>query len=108
MKQSRLIVRFSASLLFCAAVATFTHALDGFDPGGTGPGYPEAANGRHEGTPSLETHRISNGSIHVDDQVGRISSSSLSRSEGRITVGEGGGASRLDTSNGSIHFRIAG
>jgi DUF4097 and DUF4098 domain-containing protein YvlB len=50
----------------------------------------------------------SNGSIHVTDVTGRITSSSLSRNKGRITVGEGGQASILDTSNGSIHFRIAG
>jgi hypothetical protein len=50
----------------------------------------------------------SNGSIHVTDVTGRISSSSLSRNKGRITVGEGGQPSILDTSNGSIHFRIAG
>ena len=46
--------------------------------------------------------------LHVTDVTGRISSSSLSRNKGRITVGDGGQASRLDTSNGSIHFRIAG
>jgi hypothetical protein len=57
------------------------------------------------GSVSFDT---SNGSIHVSDVTGRISSSSLSRNKGRITVGEGGQPSRLDTSNGSIHFRIAG
>ncbi|MHC4774535.1 MAG: DUF4097 family beta strand repeat-containing protein [Planctomycetota bacterium] len=50
----------------------------------------------------------SNGSVHVDDQTGRVLSSSGSRSKRRITVGEGGQTSRLDTSNGSIHFTIGG
>jgi DUF4097 and DUF4098 domain-containing protein YvlB len=50
----------------------------------------------------------SNGSIHVNDQTGRISSSSMRRNEGRITIGEGGPPSRLDTSNGSIRFTITG
>ncbi|MHC4348054.1 MAG: DUF4097 family beta strand repeat-containing protein [Planctomycetota bacterium] len=57
------------------------------------------------GTVSFDT---SNGSIHVNDLSGRISSSSLSRNKGRITVGEGGQPSRLDTSNGSISFKIGG
>jgi hypothetical protein len=54
------------------------------------------------------TFDTSNGSIHVDDQVGRIRSSSIRRGEGRVTVGEGGQPSRLDTSNASIRFTIAG
>ncbi len=46
--------------------------------------------------------------VHVNDLKGRISSSSLSRNKGRITVGEGGQPSRLDTSTGSISFTIGG
>jgi hypothetical protein len=48
----------------------------------------------------------SNGSVHVNDEAGRVSSSSGGRSKRRITVGEGGRSSRLDTSNGSISFTI--
>jgi hypothetical protein len=50
----------------------------------------------------------SHGSIHVEDQAGRISSSSVNRNKGRgsVSVGDGGPASRLDTSHGAIHFTI--
>jgi len=50
----------------------------------------------------------SNGFVHVDDEAGRVTSSSGRANRRRITVGEGGPPSRVDTSNGSIHFTIAG
>jgi len=57
------------------------------------------------GTVTLDT---SNGSITVRDHIGRITSQTISKSHGRIVVGEGGEASRLDTSNGRIRFTISG
>jgi len=57
------------------------------------------------GTVTLDT---SNGSITVRDHIGRITSQTISKSYGRIVVGEGGEASRLDTSNGRIRFTISG
>ena len=57
------------------------------------------------GTVTLDT---SNGSIIVRDHVGRITSQKISKTYGRIVVGEGGKASRLDTSNGRIRFTISG
>ena len=57
------------------------------------------------GTVTLDT---SNGSITVRDHIGRITSQTISRNYGRIVVGEGGAASRLDTSNGRIRFTISG
>jgi len=57
------------------------------------------------GTVTLDT---SNGSITVRDHSGRIKSQTISKSYGRIVVGEGGKASRLDTSNGRIRFTISG
>ena len=48
----------------------------------------------------------SNGSITVRDLAGRISEQTISRSRGRIVVGEGGEPSRLDTSNGRIRFTV--
>ena len=57
------------------------------------------------GTVTLDT---SNGSLTVRDHIGRISSQTISKSYGKIVVGEGGEASRLDTSNGRIRFTISG
>ncbi len=57
------------------------------------------------GTVTLGT---SNGSVTVRDHLGRITSQTISKSSGRIVVGEGGEASRLDTSNGRIRFTISG
>ncbi len=57
------------------------------------------------GTVTLDT---SNGSITVRDHIGRITSQTISKSYGRIEIGEGGEASRLDTSNGRIRFTISG
>ncbi len=50
----------------------------------------------------------SNGSITVRDHIGRIESQTISKSYGRIVVGEGGEASRLDSSNGRFRFTIWG
>ncbi len=44
----------------------------GFDPGGTGPGYPDCANGRKTEPPSLPAHRISNGGVHIDGRLDEI------------------------------------
>jgi len=41
-------------------------ALEGFDPHGSGPGYPACANGRTTEPPSLPAHRIARGAIHID------------------------------------------
>ncbi len=57
------------------------------------------------GTVTLDT---SNGSITVRDNIGRITSQTISKSYGRIVIGEGGEASRVDTSNGRIRFTISG
>lgn len=43
-------------------------SLEGFDPHGTGPGYPAEANGRNGEKPSLPTHRIT-GSVVVDGRL---------------------------------------
>ncbi|MCU0612029.1 MAG: carbohydrate binding family 9 domain-containing protein [Candidatus Eisenbacteria bacterium] len=45
------------------------HALQGFDPHGSGPGYPECANGRKTEPPSLPAHRISNGGVEIDGRL---------------------------------------
>ena len=50
----------------------------------------------------------SNGSVTVRDHAGRIRYQEISRSEGRIVVGDGGEPSRLDTSNGAIRFTVEG
>ncbi|MHC4414755.1 MAG: DUF4097 family beta strand repeat-containing protein [Planctomycetota bacterium] len=50
----------------------------------------------------------SNGSIAVEDHLGRVTSRSMGKRSGRIVVGEGGSASRLDTSNGRIVFTVEG
>ena len=50
----------------------------------------------------------SNGGVNVRDHAGNISSQSISKTSGRIVVGEGGSQSRLDTSNGTIRFTISG
>jgi DUF4097 and DUF4098 domain-containing protein YvlB len=54
------------------------------------------------------TMSTSNGAVKVRDEHGRISSSDLSRSGGRIVVGEGTHDSRRDTSNGTIELTISG
>lgn len=61
--------------------------------------------GGFAGAVSLKT---SNGSLTVRDHLGRITNQTISKSSGRIVVGEGGGPSRLDTSNGRIRFTISG
>jgi hypothetical protein len=52
--------------LFLAAGAPAVLAIEGFDPHGKGPGYPECANGRLTHPPSLPAHRIEKGPIRVD------------------------------------------
>ena len=44
-------------------------ALEGFDPRGTGPGYPECANGRITEPPSLPAQRIARGAIRIDGRL---------------------------------------
>jgi hypothetical protein len=53
------------------------------------------------------TLKTSNGFVHVDDPAGRVSASSGDARRRRISVGDEGPPSRVDTSNGSIHFTIA-
>ncbi|MBU8869661.1 MAG: carbohydrate binding family 9 domain-containing protein [Gemmatimonadales bacterium] len=48
---------------------TFVFALKGFDPSGSGPGYPDSANGRNSGQPSLSAYRTSNGGIKIDGRL---------------------------------------
>ena len=47
----------------CAAV------LEGFDPFGNGPAYPESASGRSGPKPSLRAHRITEGTIEIDGRL---------------------------------------
>ena len=80
-------------------------------PGQTGPIIAESSNGpitvkvgpAFVGTVTMDT---SNGPIIVDDPAGVITSSRINKSEGTLVVGEGGAASRLDTSNAAIKFII--
>jgi len=44
-------------------------SFSGFDPRGTGPGYPDCANGRRTEPPSLPAHRIANGGVHIDGRL---------------------------------------
>jgi Domain of unknown function (DUF5916) len=61
----------SCALLLVLAAVSFQAAvaLDGFDPGGAGPGYPESACGDRNDKPSLPAHRIDNGGITVDGRL---------------------------------------
>jgi len=51
--------------VFASAAA----ALDGFDPHGTGAGYPACANGRVTEPPSLAAQRIASGAIRIDGRL---------------------------------------
>jgi len=54
-------------VLWIIVTATGTSfALEGFDPQGTGPGYPAGSNGRNGPQPNLPVQRITNGGIKVD------------------------------------------
>ena len=57
-----------SSVLILAAASPL-HALEGFDPMGSGPAYPEAASGRLGERPSLAVHRIATGGIQVDGRL---------------------------------------
>lgn len=80
-------------------------------PGQTGPIIAESSNGpitvkvgpAFVGTVTMDT---SNGPIIVNDPAGVITSRRMKKSEGTLIVGEGGAASRLDTSNAAIKFII--
>ncbi len=58
-----------AFLLFVSLPATCAAVLEGFDPSGTGPGYPESASGRSGPKPSLRAHRVAAGPIEVDGRL---------------------------------------
>jgi len=61
------------SVLFVLFSATTAAALEGFDPDGIGPGYPESADGSRGDTPSLPAHRIANGGIRIDGRLDETS-----------------------------------
>jgi hypothetical protein len=48
----------------------------------------------------------SNARISIEDPGGRIRSQSMRRSGGRVTIGDGGATSIIDTSNGRITLMI--
>ena len=56
-------------LLFASTLAAGADVLDGFDPSGTGPGYPASANGRSGPKPALRAHRVEAGPIEVDGRL---------------------------------------
>jgi hypothetical protein len=58
-----------ALLLFASLPSTCSAVLEGFDPSGTGSGYPEAASGRSGPKPSLSAHRIVEGPIELDGRL---------------------------------------
>jgi hypothetical protein len=66
MKERRQSVRAIATVLLLAIGAPAAHAIEGFDPRGKGPGYPDCANGRLTNPPTLPAHRIERGPIRVD------------------------------------------
>ncbi len=80
-------------------------------PGQTGPIIADSSNGSitvkvgpaFVGTVTFDT---SNGPIIVNDPEGVITSRRMNKSEGTLVVGDGGPASRLDTSNAAIKFII--
>ena len=55
--------------LLATVFPTTSSALEGFDPGGEGPRYPDRSDGRATEVPSLEAHRIANGGIHIDGRL---------------------------------------
>ena len=57
--------------MLCAllGIASPASALTGFDPHGSGPGYPDCANGRKTEPPSLPAYRVTNGGVHVDGRL---------------------------------------
>ncbi len=59
----------SACALVLGLTLSSTQALEGFDPRGTGLGYPEGANGRRVSPPSLRAHRIAQGPIAIDGHL---------------------------------------
>ncbi len=57
------------SVLFALQPTACASVPEGFDPFGTGPGYPESANGRSGPQPSLRAHRVTAGPIEVDGRL---------------------------------------
>ncbi|MBU1701220.1 MAG: carbohydrate binding family 9 domain-containing protein [Candidatus Eisenbacteria bacterium] len=72
MKSSPIIALSVLGLILIAFSISPGLALDGFDPQRTGPGYPEAANGRMNEPPSLTAHKISHGSIQIDGHLDEV------------------------------------
>jgi Domain of unknown function (DUF5916)/Carbohydrate family 9 binding domain-like len=61
------------SLLIFLSGGPIAYALDGFDPAGSGPGYPAFANGAGDQKPSLPAERIINGGVKVDGRLDEAS-----------------------------------
>jgi Domain of unknown function (DUF5916)/Carbohydrate family 9 binding domain-like len=61
------------SLIVILLVGTAAFALEGFDPAGTGPGYPVSAKGSNGEMPSLPAYRITNGGIEIDGHLDETS-----------------------------------
>jgi hypothetical protein len=62
-------VHLLGSLLALVLGVSPAHAVTGFDPHGSGPGYPECADGRKGSPPSLPAHRVAAGSIKIDGRL---------------------------------------
>lgn len=57
MKECRQSVRALVTVLLLATGATAVLAVEGFDPRGKGPDYPQGANGRLTAPPTISAHR---------------------------------------------------
>ena len=57
------------ALLVAFLAAPCPAVLEGFDPFGTGAGYPEDSSGRSGPKPSLRAHRIAAGPIEIDGRL---------------------------------------
>jgi hypothetical protein len=64
---------FAAFLIVLLTAAAALGDFPGFDPEGTGPGYPSGANGAHGDQPQLEARRILNGGIRIDGRLDEAS-----------------------------------
>ncbi len=69
MTRSGWTVGLAALVVFLALPFPAACILPGFDPHGTGRGYPASANGRLTEPPSLPAQRIANGGIRIDGHL---------------------------------------
>ena len=60
---------FALTILLLCPFLGAADTLEGFDPLGSGPGYPDCANGRVSEPPSLPAQRIANGGIQIDGRL---------------------------------------